>query len=32
MSLAVMMKLPHERFILQEYLETYSKFNRHLGL
>ena len=31
MSLAVMMKLPHELSLLQEYLEAYRKFNRRLG-
>ena len=31
MSLAVMMKLPHELSLLQEYLETYRSFNDYLG-
>lgn len=31
MSLAVMMKLPHELSLLQEYLEAYGDFNRYLG-
>lgn len=31
MSPAVMIKLPHELSLLQEYPEAYRKFNRHLG-